>query len=186
MRTETFSLDGLFLIVPDVFHDDRGVFHESFSEARYREAGITAPFVQDNVSRSEKGVVRGLHYQAPPLAQGKLVQVLAGRVFDVAVDIRFGSPTFGAHVAVELSAENHNQLWLPPGFAHGFMALDEGTVFHYKCTGYYSKEHERGIRYDDPALGIAWPEGSALVSPKDLAQPLFSEIPQEFTFKTHI
>src|SRR5690606_21623011 len=143
-------------------------------------AGIPDEFVQDNLSLSQKGVLRGLHYQAPPFGQGKLVSVLRGRVLDVAVDIRFGSPTFGKHVAVELSADNKRQLWIPEGFAHGFLSLENDTLFSYKCTNVYSKEHDRGVRWNDPALGIAWGIEEPLLSEKDTAQPLLSEIAADF------
>ncbi|MEK7494723.1 MAG: dTDP-4-dehydrorhamnose 3,5-epimerase [Patescibacteria group bacterium] len=180
MNVVETDITGIYIIEPDVFEDDRGFFLEAYNQARYAKAGIPAVFVQDNLSQSKKGVLRGLHYQAPPFAQGKLVSVLKGAVLDVAVDIRFDSPTFGKHVAVELSAENKKQMWIPEGFAHGFLALREDTLFSYKCTNVYSKEHDRGIRFDDPALGIEWGEDTLLLSPKDESQPFFSEIAREF------
>lgn len=184
MKVEKTILDGVLIIEPDVFADDRGYFFESFSLKKYQEAGIPAEqFVQDNASKSRKGVVRGLHYQAPPFAQGKLVQVLRGRVLDVALDIRSGSPTYGQHVMVELSEENHRQLWLPAGFAHAFMTLEDDTIFTYKTTNPYNKESDRGIRFDDPALGIAWPAADVIVSEKDAALPLLADIVQEFVFE---
>lgn len=183
MKTEATPLRGLLILTPDVFADERGYFLESFQEARYQEAlGSDIHFVQDNLSLSRKGVLRGLHYQAPPMAQGKLVSVLRGRVWDVAVDIRFGSPTFGQHVAVELSAENHKQFWIPAGFAHGFVALEDETLFAYKCTNVYSKEHDRGVRWNDPALGIAWGIEAPIVSEKDKQYPVLKDIEQEFSF----
>ncbi len=183
MKTEATPLRGLLILTPDVFADERGYFLESFQEARYQEAlGSDIHFVQDNLSLSRKGVLRGLHYQAPPMAQGKLVSVLRGRVWDVAVDIRFGSPTFGQHVAVELSAENHKQFWIPAGFAHGFVALEDETLFSYKCTNVYSKEHDRGVRWNDPALGIAWGIEAPIVSEKDKQYPVLKDIEQEFSF----
>lgn len=185
MRTETTSISGLLIITPDVFADERGFFMESFQEKRYQEIlGRDIHFVQDNLSQSKKGVLRGLHYQALPMAQGKLVSVLQGRVLDVAVDIRFGSPTFGKYVAVELSAENHKQFWIPAGFAHGFVALEDATLFAYKCTNVYSKEHDRGIRFDDPALGIKWEGENLIVSEKDQKHPFLKEIAKEFVFKS--
>lgn len=186
MKTEITALDGVLLLTPDVFSDDRGSFMELFQEERYRELLHLAHdehFVQDNFSQSNKGAVRGLHYQAPPFAQDKHVTVLRGRVLDVAVDIRTGSPTYGEHVAVELSGENHRQLWIPQGFAHGFVVLEDDTFFLYKCTGVYSKEHERGIVWNDPTLGIAWGVENPIVSPKDQLHPLFQNIAQEFVYK---
>lgn len=182
MKIETTSIAGLILFTPDVFADERGEFLETYSRARYREAGIEFEFVQDNLSVSKKGVLRGLHYQAPPFAQGKLVQVIAGCVLDVAVDIRFGSPTFGRHVMVGLSADNHQQFWIPPGFAHGFVALEENTLFAYKCTNVYSREHDRGVRWNDPALSIDWNISDPTVSEKDRKHPLLADIPQDFVF----
>ncbi len=183
MQIETTAIPGLLIITPDVYGDERGWFMEAFQEVRYQETlGLDVHFVQDNLSQSKRGVLRGLHYQAPPFVQGKLVSVVRGRVLDVAVDIRFGSPTFGQHVAVELSADNHRQFWIPPGFAHGFVALEDETLFAYKCTNAYSKEHDRGVRYDDPALGIAWGVAAPIVSAKDQAHPLLKDIDQEFTF----
>lgn len=187
MNIEKINLEGVMIVTPDVYTDERGMFMETFSEARYREMLGLAPdvhFVQDNLSVSKKGVVRGLHYQAPPMAQGKLVMVTRGRVLDVAVDIRAGSPTYGQHVAVELSVENHRQLWMPRGFAHGFIALEDDTIFTYKCTNTYSREHERGIVWNDPALGIEWGEVTPIVSEKDKQHPLFADIPKEFVFNS--
>lgn len=182
MHVEKTDIPGLLIIEPQVFTDERGFFMETYSRDRYQEAGIVEEFIQDNLSVSKAGVLRGLHYQAPPFAQGKLVTVLRGRVMDVAVDIRFGSPTFGQHVMVELSADNHRQFWIPAGFAHGFVALEDDTIFSYKCTNVYSKEHDRGIRYDDVALGIKWNRDDSIVSEKDKCHPLLKDIPQEFTY----
>lgn len=185
MHTETTNLPGLIIITPDIFADERGWFMESFQEERYQELlGADIHFVQDNLSFSKRGVLRGLHYQAPPFAQGKLVSVLRGRVMDVAVDIRFGSPTFGQHVAVELSAENHKQFWIPAGFAHGFVALEDDTMFAYKCTNVYSHEHDRGVRWDDPALGIDWGVDSPIVSEKDRAHPFLKDMQKDFVFES--
>ena len=156
------------LIEPDLFGDDRGYFMESWQRNKFAEAGIDYDFVQDNHSRSVQGTLRGLHYQITPRAQGKLVRVTVGEVFDVAVDIRKSSPTFGQWVGEHLSADNKRMLWLPPGFAHGFYTISEVAEFQYKCTDYYAPECERSIRWDDPTIGIDWPTtGTPLVSDKD-------------------
>lgn len=170
MKAIPLAIPDVILIEPRVFGDDRGFFFESYNRQAFREAtGIDPDFVQDNHSRSTQGVLRGLHYQLPPKAQGKLVRVVAGEVFDVAVDIRKGSPTFGRWVGEVLSAENKRQMWIPPGFAHGFLALSETAEFLYKTTDYYSPAHERCIRWDDPAIGIDWPlAGEPRLSLKDL------------------
>lgn len=184
MHVEVTAISGPLILTPDVFTDERGFFMESFQEKRYQEIlGYDVHFVQDNLSLSKKGVLRGLHYQAPPFAQGKLVSVLHGRVMDVAVDIRFGSPTFGKYIMVELSAENHKQLWVPIGFAHGFVALEDNTLFAYKCTNIYSREHDRGVRWDDSVLGIEWGVGDPIVSEKDRRHPLLKDIAKDFVFK---
>lgn len=185
MKIEKTILEGALIIEPDVFSDERGFFMETFEEERYRAAlGLSADerFVQDNLSLSKQGVLRGLHYQAPPFAQGKLVSVLSGRVLDVAVDIRVGSPTYGQHVTVELSGENHRQLWIPRGFAHGFVVLEDDTLFSYKCTNVYSKEHDRGALWNDPALGIEWGIAAPIVSDKDQKHPVLADIEKEFVF----
>ncbi len=165
------------IAVPDVFGDARGYFFESWSQKKYSEAGISCSWVQDNESKSRFGVLRGLHYQAAPYTQAKLVRVIQGAVLDVAVDIRKGSPTFGKHVAVELSAENKYQLYVPRGFAHGFVVLSDEAVFAYKCDNLYMPSHERGIRFDDPALGIDWRVNLSeyLLSEKDKKNPLFAD-----------
>ncbi len=183
MQVHQTDIPGLLIIEPQVFADERGFFLEAYNRDRYRDAGIPDVFIQDNLSLSKKGVLRGLHYQAPPMAQGKLVSVLQGAVLDVAVDIRFGSPTFGRHAAVELSASNHKQFWIPAGFAHAFLALEDDTLFTYKCTNLYSKEHDRGVLWNDPAIGIQWPIEAPLVSPKDQQQPLLEAIAREFEFQ---
>ncbi|OJT20090.1 dTDP-4-dehydrorhamnose 3,5-epimerase [Archangium sp. Cb G35] len=167
LKTE---LPGVLILEPKRFGDDRGFFMEMFHAKRYAEAGIPGPFVQDNFSRSAKGILRGLHFQEPH-AQGKLVQVLAGAVYDVAVDVRRGSPTFGKFVGVELSADNRRQFWVPAGFAHGFCVLSESADFHYKCTDVYTPASERAIAWNDPDLAIPWPVTSPLLSPKDVAAP---------------
>lgn len=150
------DIDGVFIIEPKVFEDDRGYFFESYNEAEFIKNGITNRFVQDNQSKSGYGVIRGLHCQLGEYSQAKLVRVLQGKVLDVAVDIRKGSPTFGKHVAVELSAENKRQLFIPRDFLHGFSVLSEEAIFAYKCDNLYCKEAEFGIRYDDPEIGIDW------------------------------
>lgn len=169
MNVQRLDIEGLMVFEPRVFADERGAFFESFNEAKFREAtGFTGSFVQDNHSISHKGVLRGLHYQVAPHAQGKLVRVVAGAVFDVAVDIREGSPTFGKWAGVELSATNRKQFWIPAGFAHGFLALEDGTEFLYKTTDFWHAESERSIRWDDPKIGVAWPlEGVPVLSGKD-------------------
>lgn len=173
MRIQTTPIKGLCVVETDVFSDNRGFFMESYHRERYRDAGIVADFAQDNISFSRKGVVRGLHFQKYPFAQGKLVSVAAGSVFDVAVDIRVKSPTFGAWFGVELSAKNNKQFWIPEGFAHGFMALEDDTVFLYKCTNVYSATHDAGIAWNDPEIGIKWPipETETIVSEKDQKHP---------------
>lgn len=177
MQVERFDIEGLLLITPDVFHDDRGYFLETFEERRYQEAiGFSEHFVQDNLSFSKKGVLRGLHYQAPPFGQGKLVSVLSGKVLDVAVDIRFGSPTFGKYVSVELSEENHRQFFVPVGFVHGFVTLSESALFAYKCTNVYSQEHDRGIIWNDPEIGIDWGVDKPIISEKDRSLPSLKDI----------
>ncbi|CAN5510498.1 dTDP-4-dehydrorhamnose 3,5-epimerase [soil metagenome] len=156
------------VIQPDVFGDNRGYFFESYSESRYKDITGGVKFVQDNISRSVKSVVRGLHFQTGEFAQGKLCEVLKGKVMDVAVDIRKDSSTYGKHVAIELSEENHKLIWIPPGFAHGFSVLSKEAIFHYKCTNYYNKESERAIIYNDSDLNIDWKVEKPIVSEKDL------------------
>ena len=172
------DIEGLLILEPKVFGDSRGYFFESWSKSRYEEAGISCEFVQDNESKSSFGVLRGLHWQAMPYTQAKLVRVVSGAVLDVAVDIRKGSPTFGKHVAVELSGENKRQFFIPKGFAHGFAVLSQEAVFAYKCDALYAPQAERGMRFDDPALDIDWrvkPEQWNL-SAKDQQHPLFKDI----------
>jgi dTDP-4-dehydrorhamnose 3,5-epimerase len=162
------ALPEVLLVEPTVFGDGRGFFFESFNASRYEAAGISGPFVQDNISFSRGGVLRGLHLQHPN-AQGKLVYVLEGEVFDVAVDVRLGSPHFGRWVGETLSADNKRQLWVPPGFAHGFLVTSAQALFAYKCTQYYHPESELCLRWDDPQIGIAWPTPHVTQSPKDRA-----------------
>lgn len=166
------SVEGVLIVEPEVFRDERGFFMESFNERTFAQAtGLTVRFVQDNHSHSMRGVLRGLHYQAEPHAQGKLVRVASGAVFDVVVDLRATSATCGRWFGVELSAENHHQLWIPPGFAHGFLVTSEHADVEYKATAYYDPASERSIRWDDPTLAIAWPDlGMApIFSPRDAA-----------------
>ena len=176
MKTATTELSGVVLIEPQIFSDNRGYFFESFNHLRFSESIVRdVDFVQDNQSFSKKGVVRGLHYQLPPKAQGKLVRVLSGEIFDVAVDIRKGSPTYGRWTGGILSAANKKQIWIPVGFAHGFQTLSETAEVLYKTTDYWSASHERAIRWDDPAIGIDWPyKDEAVLSDKDKAAPLLS------------
>ena len=172
------DIDGVFIVEPKVFGDSRGYFFESFSQRDFEQNVGHIEFVQDNQSFSaRKGVVRGLHFQKGDKAQAKLVRVVAGKVLDVAVDIRKGSPTFGRYVAVELSAENHLMLFMPRGFAHGFAVLEENTVFQYKCDNYYCPESEGSYRWNDPAFGIEWgiTEEEAVLSAKDAAAPFFEK-----------
>lgn len=173
MNVTSLAVPDVLSIEPVVHDDDRGFFLESWNRKGFAEhTGVDADFVQDNHSRSRKGVLRGLHYQVAPMAQGKLVRVVQGVIFDVAVDIRRSSETFGRSVGVELSAENHRQLWVPPGFAHGFLALSEVADLLYKTTEYYSSAHDRSIRWDDPDIGIDWPlNGEPVLSKKDANAP---------------
>ena len=178
MKPTRLAIPDIVLLEPRVFEDERGVFFESFNQASFEHAtGVKCSFVQDNHSVSRRGVVRGLHYQLPPHAQGKLVRVVGGAAFDVAVDIRKGSPSFGHWVGETLSAQNRRQLWVPEGFAHGFMALEEETEFLYKTTEFYHRDCERAIRWDDPDIDIAWPSDIApIVNLRDAGAPLLKEI----------
>ena len=182
MKVEKTFIPGLLVVEPDFFPDNRGFFFESFNKEKYKDAGIAFEFVQDNLSKSTKNTVRGLHYQAGEFAQGKLCQVITGAVIDVALDVRFGSPTFGKYFSVELSGENHKQIWIPPGFAHGFSVLSDEAIFSYKCTAKYDKSSERSILYNDHALGIEWMVEAPIVSDKDLKAKMFVEIEKEFFF----
>lgn len=176
MNFKPLSIPEVVLIEPRVFGDDRGFFMESWNKQLFSDHGIAADFVQDNHSLSARGILRGLHYQVQH-TQGKLVRVTAGRAFDVAVDIRRSSPTFGQHVSAMLTAENKHMLWVPAGFAHGFLSLEDGTEFLYKCTDFYAPEHERSILWNDPELGIDWPlDGiTPQLSDKDKAGSAFAE-----------
>ena len=175
MNVIATEVPDLLIIEPRIFGDQRGFFLETFQDARYASHGIHGPFVQDNFSRSARGVVRGLHLQNPK-PQGKLVMVLRGRILDVAVDVRAGSPTFGRHVAVELSDENHRQIWVPRGFAHGFAVLSESADFLYKCDDLYRPSDEITVRWNDPAIGINWGIESPVLSQRDAAAPVLADI----------
>jgi len=179
MKVEETNIPDVKIITPDVFGDERGFFVESFSKKRYKqEVGITEDLVQDNFSSSQKGVLRGLHYQNMPHMQGKLVSVPRGRVFDVAVDIRKESSTFGQYVSVELSGENKKQFWIPQGFAHGFLTLEDNTLFTYKCTDYYAPEADAGIMWNDTDIAIKWPklDINFIISEKDQVHPLLKDL----------
>lgn len=183
MRIEETFIPGLFLIYPRVFEDPRGYFFESYNAAVFREAGIREEFVQDNQSLSQKGVLRGLHFQVGESAQSKLVRVIQGAVLDVAVDIRVGSPTFGKHLAVQLDADNKTMMYIPAGFAHGFLTLTDNTIFSYKCGQFYNKAAEMGIAWNDPALNIAWNIEQPILSEKDRQNPLLSEYTSPFVYQ---
>ncbi len=183
MQSKRLEIEGLIEVVPVRHGDARGHFSETYNAARFAEAGIGASFVQDNHSYSaHAGVLRGLHFQAPPFAQDKLVRVVRGAVLDVAVDIRHGSPTFGKWLAVTLTAEEGNQLFIPAGFAHGFLTLEPSTEVIYKVSAPYSPDHDHSVAYDDPDLGIDWPLGGSapLLSPKDAAAPRLKDLPAIF------
>lgn len=183
MQFQSLEIPDVKLITPDIFRDDRGFFSETFSERALATYGVKAHFAQDNHSLSaHRGVIRGLHFQIPPHAQGKLIRVIRGSIFDVAVDIRTGSPTFGKHVTALLGAANWSQLWVPEGFAHGFCTLEPFTEVLYKVTDYYAPECDRGLRWDDPQLGIAWPVATtdAILSAKDQQHPLLIDLPSHF------
>lgn len=184
MEKITTPLPGLFILEPRVFEDSRGYFFEAYNEQVFKNLGIDMRFVQDNQSCSSYGVIRGLHYQLPPHAQTKLVRVLQGTILDVVLDIRKGSPTFGQHFSVELSAENKRQLLVPKGFAHGFSVLSEKAFVLYKCDAFYNKESDAGIRYNDPALNIDWkiPADKIVVSDKDQVLPDFSDCRNNFEY----
>jgi dTDP-4-dehydrorhamnose 3,5-epimerase len=176
------QIPGLLIVKPQVFEDDRGYFFESYNREKFVDAGITENFVQDNESKSQKGVLRGLHFQSPPFAQGKLVRVMKGSVLDVAVDIRKGSPTYGRWESIVLSEENKFMYWVPAGMAHGFLTLENNTVFFYKCTNNYNKNSEGSIRWDDPDLNINWGISDPILSGKDKVSPLFKDFESQFLF----
>ncbi|HVS95131.1 MAG TPA: dTDP-4-dehydrorhamnose 3,5-epimerase [Puia sp.] len=184
MPFRTTDIPGLLIYEPAVYKDERGFFFESYNEEVFRRQGVDTRFVQDNQSFSVYGVIRGLHYQLDPYAQSKLVRVLQGTIWDIAVDIRIGSPTFGRSVSIELSAENKLQFLIPPGFAHGFSVLTPTADVAYKCDAFYNKDSEAGIRFDDPRLGIDWrlPAGKEIVSGKDRQLPLFADCRNTFKY----
>ena len=177
MKVVKTDIEGVLIIEPDVFGDCRGYFMESFSQRKFSEQVADVTFVQDNESKSSYGVVRGLHFQKPPYTQSKLVRVVSGRVLDVAVDIRKGSPTFGKHVAVELSGDNHRQIFIPKGFAHGFAVLSDEAVFQYKCDAFYAPDSEGAIAWNDPEIGVDWriPEDKVMLSVKDRNHSLLKD-----------
>ena len=183
MKTTETPIHGLKLIKPKVFKDKRGFFFESYNEDRYFDIGLDYNFVQDNLSGSVQNTLRGLHYQIGDHSQGKLCQVIMGKVLDVAVDIRFGSPTFGKYYSVELSDENRFQLWIPPGFAHGFVVVSDYAIFSYKCTALYDKNSERTILWNDPKININWGIANPIISEKDKEGKKFSDIEQDFVYK---
>ena len=176
------EIQGLVIIEPRIFGDSRGYFFESFSERNFKELVADVDFVQDNESKSSYGVVRGLHFQKPPYTQSKVVRVVKGRVLDVAVDLRKGSPTYGKHVAVELTEDNHRQFFVPRGFAHGFAVLSEEAIFQYKCDNYYAPQSEGAVAWNDPDLGIDWglPVEDAILSEKDLKHPNLKDLDSPF------
>ena len=178
MRVIKTKLEGVVIIEPQVFFDDRGYFFESFSQQRFNEQVAPITFVQDNESKSSYGVLRGLHFQKPPFAQSKLVRVVKGKVLDVAVDLRKGSPTFGQYESVVLSEENKRQFFIPQGFAHGFAVLSEEAIFQYKCDNYYAPQSEGSVRWNDPTIAIDWqlPEKDIILSAKDEKAPLLSQL----------
>lgn len=185
ISVESLAIPAVKVLTPRKHGDDRGFFSESYSRRLFAETGLDIEFVQDNHAFSAaKGTVRGLHFQTPPAAQHKLVRVVRGSILDVAVDLRVGSPTYGRHVSAVISAAAWNQILVPIGFAHGLVTLEPNTEVLYKVSGYYSPEHDKGLRWDDPALGIDWPldGGEALLSAKDRVQPLLSELPDYFRY----
>lgn len=186
MPFQETEIPGLLLFRPDVFEDSRGYFFESYNENTFKEKGIDIRWVQDNQSSSSYGVVRGLHYQLPPFAQTKLVRVLRGKILDVVVDIRKGSPTYGKSFTKVLSAKNKRQIFIPPGFAHGFSVLSEKAEVLYKCDKFYNRESENGIFYNDPALNIDWriPAEAIIVSEKDKSLPVLSDCRNTFVFES--
>lgn len=180
MKIHKTPIEGLLLIEPAIFRDERGYFFESFNEKLFSDNSIDVRFIQDNQSLSHKGALRGLHFQVHPFAQGKLVRVIQGSVLDVAVDIRKGSATYGKHYDYVLSGENNMQLWIPAGFAHGFVTLEDSTIFSYKCTGLYNKASEGGIIWNDPQININWNISNPILSAKDLQLPLFKDFTSPF------
>lgn len=181
MEIKKTFIEGLLVIQPRIFKDSRGYFFETYQSNKYKEIGITEEFVQDNLSFSTKNVIRGLHFQNPPFAQGKLVSVVKGKVLDVVVDIRKDSPTYGQHFSIELSDENHLQLWVPVGFAHGFSVLSDYAYFSYKCTNFYHQPSEDGILFNDESLSIDWKVENPIISDKDLQLKKFNNFKTQFS-----
>jgi dTDP-4-dehydrorhamnose 3,5-epimerase len=175
MQITPTKIAGVIIIEPRVFFDERGYFFESFNENTFKNLGIQHNFVQDNISKSSKNTLRGLHFQVPPFAQGKLISVLRGAVRDIAVDLRTGSPTFGKYTDIILSEENHKMLYIPEGFAHGFVTLEDDSIFSYKCTANYNRDSERSILWNDPTLNIDWNIKNPIISQKDLLGKPFTE-----------
>jgi dTDP-4-dehydrorhamnose 3,5-epimerase len=182
MKIIETAIKEILIIQPSVFGDSRGYFYESYSKKKFEKFGVGHEFVQDNISKSKRNTIRGLHYQVGDKAQGKLCQVIEGSVLDIAVDIRFGSPTFGKYIIGELSEENHNLIWIPPGFAHGFCVTSDEAIFHYKCTEFYSPQDERAILFNDEDLNIQWNIQDPLVSDKDLKAKRFKDIEKDFIY----
>lgn len=180
MEIKSTPIQDLYVIQPLVFRDNRGYFFESFNQKKFQEKGVEYKFVQDNESKSQKGVLRGLHFQKPPFAQGKLVRVISGSVLDVAVDIRSKSPTYGKYFSIILSEENKTMLWIPQGFAHGFVTLEDNTIFSYKCTNFYNKESEGSILWSDSELAINWGIEEPTLSDKDKNAPIFKDLVSPF------
>ncbi len=182
MKVRKTELEGLLLIEPRLWHSRRGFFFEAYNRRDFVEAGIPTVFVQDNHSRSRRNTLRGMHYQAPPHAQDKLVRVVSGEIFDVAVDLRHGSPTFGRWAGFRLSSSNHLSLFIPEGFAHGFCVIGDSAEVLYKCSDFYAPECERGFCWNDPLVHIEWPVKTPLLSERDAAHPGFAELPRDFLF----
>ncbi|MDD3107425.1 MAG: dTDP-4-dehydrorhamnose 3,5-epimerase [Bacilli bacterium] len=180
MTVQKTNLEGVLIIQPEVFKDERGYFFEAFNAAQYEKLGLPTNFVQDNESKSQKNVLRGLHFQAPPFEQGKLIRVLQGEILDIAVDIRKNSKTYGQWTSYNLSSENKTAFWVPAGFAHGFVTLTENTIVLYKCTKPYHKESEGAIRWNDPDLNINWNTENPILSPKDTISPFFKDFVSPF------
>jgi len=181
MKINKTFIEGLLIVEPQLFKDDRGFFYESYNKNDLDKV-VNVVFVQDNESKSNKGVIRGLHFQKPPYAQTKLIRCVSGKILDVAVDLRKSSPTFGKYFTVVLSEKNHKQLYIPEGFAHGFSVLSDQAIVHYKCSKYYDKASERGIRWDDPLIRIDWQVSRPILSTKDRNLPLFSSLKAEDIF----
>jgi len=176
MIVEKTDFEGLLIVIPDIFEDDRGYFFESYNRQRYTDKGISANFVQDNESMSKSGVIRGLHLQKKDSAQGKLIRIVRGKIFDVAVDLRLNSPTFGKYFSIILDDKEKKQVYIPPGFAHGFASLEDNTILHYKCTNYYNPETELTLLWNDPDIAINWPFQNPIVSDKDRRGMTFKDI----------